>query len=327
MPIFKLVEAEEYYDALLQEIPRAKKRITVVTMVMLWGERTAPLFELLETAVRRGVKVTLVLDNYTRLTYLQGLQRGTSGAERLRRTFRALEGLSAAGAHVVAVGKIGFPPQKGRCHVKATVIDTVSYGFGGVNFMDENFKAVDYMLKSRDPEVADSLDQLVGKIMHNQPPLADAEVKLGGRTTLLFDGGRRGSSIIYERACELSAQARRIRYASQMVPSGQLARLLNENGAQVYATRAEQLGSVAGLAQAYDQQKFRIRNLYRGTGFIHAKVMLFELPGGRKALLSGSHNFSYRGVAFGTQELALESRDPALWKQLDNFIQRRVTAG
>jgi hypothetical protein len=52
--------------------------------------------------------------------------------------------------------------------------------------------------------------------------------------------------------------------------------------------------------------------------------MLFELGSGKKVALSGSHNFSYRGVQFGTQEIALESRDEVLWEQLHNFVQKKI---
>lgn len=321
---FELLEAEEYYQSLLGEIPRAKRRVTIAAMAVLWGERTAPIFDMLAEAVERGVKVTVLLDNYTRLTYLLDLDPSTSGPERLKQTYRRLEALSAKGATIYSFGKIVFPPHKGRCHLKITVVDDTSYSFGGVNFYDEMFSNSDYMLMSRDPEVADCLDQLVAKIIENRPPLTDGEVQLDQQNSVLFDGGARGRSLIYERACELSAQAKSIQYTSQMVPSGQLARLLNESRADMYFNRAEQMSSLNGIAQAFDQQKYRVANRYRGKNYIHAKAMLFELPGRRKALLSGSHNFSYRGVAFGTQEIALYSTDPALWDAIERFIRRRI---
>jgi hypothetical protein len=48
--------------------------------------------------------------------------------------------------------------------------------------------------------------------------------------------------------------------------------------------------------------------------------MLFELNDGSKVVLSGSHNFSWRGVAFGTKEIALQSSDPALWRRLHDVV-------
>jgi hypothetical protein len=79
------------------------------------------------------------------------------------------------------------------------------------------------------------------------------------------------------------------------------------------------------VAHAYDEQKYRIRNRYKGEKMIHAKAMLLEMPSGRKVVLSGSHNFNYRGVSFGTQEICLYSTNKKLWDDLQAFIRRRVT--
>jgi phosphatidylserine/phosphatidylglycerophosphate/cardiolipin synthase-like enzyme len=324
MDDFRVLGAENYYNSLLREIPKAKKRIVIASMALLWGERTAPVFIMLQDAIKRGVKVTVLLDNYTRLTYFLDLQPPSSGKERLRQTYRTLEDLSALGAKVYNFGKIGFPPQKGRCHLKITVIDNSSYAFGGVNFLDESLTNADYMLANESPEIADRLAKLVERVCKNNPPLADSEVELSRDTRILFDGGRPKQSLIYERASELTAQAKRVYFASQMVPSGQLAKLLQETKYTVYSNRPEQMSSLAGIAQAFDQQKYRIDNAYTGVQYIHAKFMLFELPGGRKALLSGSHNFSHRGVSFGTQEIALHSTNPKLYEHLHNYLQKNI---
>ena len=320
---FAVLEAGKYYDSLLKEVPKAKKRIVIAAMVLLWGERTAPIFIMLQDALKRGVKVTILFDDYTRMRHLYGVY-GKRGAERLKQTFRTLEDLSAQGAKICKFGKIGLIPQKGRCHIKVVVIDNLSYSFGGTNFIDEGFDIADYMLTSNSKAVADCLAELVERICHAQPPLPDGEVKLDKQYRVLFDGGRTGRSLIFERACELAAQAHRVLYASQMVPSGQLARLLHETDATILTNRAEQMDPIPGIAQAFDLQKFRINNAYTGTAVIHAKIILFELPGNKKALLVGSHNYSYRGVAFGTQEIALHSTDPELWEKLYNFVQKRI---
>lgn len=323
MVSFELLEVEKYYNSLLKEIPRAKKRIVIAAMVVLWGERTAPVFLLLKEALARGVQVTILFDRYTRLTYLYGLT-GKAAAERVKQTYRMLEDLSAEGATVYGFGKLGIVPYKGRCHVKATIVDDRAYSFGGVNFFDEMFDTTDVMLAADDAKTANHLTKLIERIGTTRPPLADEEIKIDKHNTLLFDGGQPDRSLIYERACELTAQAKRVVVASQMVPSGQLARLLAETDATVYFNRPEQMRPIDSLGQAFDQQKYRIKNSYAGNSYIHAKIMLFELSSGKKVALSGSHNFSWRGVQFGTQEIALESRDEALWEQLHNFIQKKI---
>jgi cardiolipin synthase len=52
--------------------------------------------------------------------------------------------------------------------------------------------------------------------------------------------------------------------------------------------------------------------------------MLFEMPDGQKIALTGSHNFSYTGVNFGTREVALETSDPDIYRQLEDFYETNV---
>lgn len=321
---FEILKGNDYYKSLLESIPKAKKRVVIAAMVVLWGERTAPIFIMLQDAIKRGVKVTILLDNYTRLPALYGLNPKSSRRARVKQTMEALENLSRAGARVYCFGKLGFPPYKGRCHVKVTIVDDTSYSFGGVNFFDQVFDFADYMLKSEDSKIADCLEQLIERIGKNHPPLLDGEVPMGKGTQILFDGGRPKHSLIYERACELTSRAKQVYFFGQMTPSGQLATLLNETSSEIYSNRAEQMLPIDSLGQAFDLQRYHIENQYKGENFIHAKFMLFELPGGRKAVLTGSHNFSYRGVRYGTQEVALHSTDPKLWDGLYNFMQKHL---
>jgi cardiolipin synthase len=319
-----LVETGGYYNALLSDLPKARKRIVIAAMIVLWGERTAPIFAMLHDALKRGVKVTILLDNYTRLSYLYGLEPRSTRGKRIRQTFATLEDLGRQGAKVHCYGKLGFPPYKGRCHVKITIVDNISYSFGGINFFDQTFDLTDYMLRSKNSKIADCLEQLVKRIGKTRPPLLDGEVQIDKGTSVLFDGGRPKQSLIYERACELSAQATRVLYVSQMTPSGPLVALLNETDTTLYFNRPEQMLMIDSWGQAFDQQKHRTVNSYKGQDFIHAKFILFELPGGRKALLSGSNNFSYRGVAFGTQEIGVYSTDIKLWNALHTFYRTHI---
>jgi len=91
MTDFTLLEAEDYYQTLLKEVPKAKKRIVLAAMVVLWGERTAPIFVMLQDALARGVTVTILLDNYTRLPALYGLYPKSSRKDRVKQTMSALE--------------------------------------------------------------------------------------------------------------------------------------------------------------------------------------------------------------------------------------------
>lgn len=319
-PSFTLVDAADYYTALTKEVPKAKKRIVLAAMRILSGPKTDVVLTELSKAAKRGVRVSVLIDNYTRLA---PLKLNASRAS-VQRVYQLLEEVEKNGGTVHYFGSIGLNPFKGRCHIKATVVDDVTYTFGGVNFEDALFKKADYMLRSESPEVATCVEQLIERIGNITPPITNGEVTLAPNTHVLFDGGQPGNSIIYERACELAAQAKKIYYVSQMAPSGQLGSLLMEGNSTCYFNRPEQMELPDAWGQAFDQQKLRLPNKYTKDTYIHAKFILFELPSGRKAALTGSNNFSYRGVAYGTQEIALHTTDTAVWDQLYSFLQHTI---
>jgi phosphatidylserine/phosphatidylglycerophosphate/cardiolipin synthase-like enzyme len=320
-----VADGETYYHQLLKNIPRARKRITIASMVLLNGERTGELLKLLKSALKRGVRVQILLDNYTRLPRFE-LQPADSRKSRLASTFQILQDLQEAGASVYYFGKIGLNPYKGRCHIKVTIVDDAIYAFGGLNFYDEALGTTDFMLRGDNAAAGDCLEQLVERIGTAKPPMPDAEIRLDPVSNILFDGGRPKHSIIYERACELTAQAERVHYVSQMAPSGELARLLAETDATLYFNRPEQMIAPDRYGQAFDQKKYRLANSYVGGQYIHAKFMVFELRGGRRAVISGSNNFSYRGVAYGTQEIGLHSSEPKLCTELLGFMESHILA-
>lgn len=319
-----LIDPQAYRQALITGIRQAKQRVSLAAMIILWGKETKPVFDELKKATKRGVKVRIVVDIYTRLAFLYGITQAAERKERLKKTFAALQELAKLGAKVHYFGTLGIPPQKGRCHVKITVIDNHAYSFGGMNIFDAMFHANDYMLHYHDKTWADCLDQLVERIGTQKPPLQNGEVEMSKTATILFDGGTPKKSVIYDKARELAAQATRIWYVSWMAPTGKLATLIGTRDAVCYTNRPLQMNAPDRWAQAFDLRRYRIKNEYHREPFLHAKLILFELRNGQKALLSGSHNFSYRGVVYGTQEIALYSTDPALWDRFYDFIQKNI---
>lgn len=317
----QLVYGDAYFKKLAQAIPQAKKRVVIAAMVILAGDKMDVILEELKKAAQRGVSVRVLLDNFTRF---EGVVRTGDRGQRLRRTLPVLKELSSLGARVYYFGRVGLIPFKGRCHIKTAIVDNDVFAFGGINFVDEMFHNTDYMIHLQDREYADCLEELIKRVGTMDPPLANGAVEISAHNTILFDGGKRHDSIIYDKACELTAQATRVHFVSRMVPSSKLAHLLHETDSTLYYNRPEQLMAPDSWGQAFDQQKYRLTNSYTGKDFLHAKFMLFEMPGGRKALLTGTNNFSYRGVAFGTQELALYSTDKTLWNLLHTFLKQHV---
>jgi cardiolipin synthase len=68
----------------------------------------------------------------------------------------------------------------------------------------------------------------------------------------------------------------------------------------------------------------RSLTLYNRDQYLHAKFMIFTMPDGKKIALTGSHNFVHGGVLLGTREVALETEDPKVIAQLEDFWKTHV---
>jgi cardiolipin synthase A/B len=320
----QLLLPEEYYQQLSADVARARQRIVLAAMVIVADAKIAPLLQAMAAAAKRGVAVHILTDVFYKAPMER--ERGQSFAEHRRiitATGELFAELQAEGVRISCVGKLGLNPFAGRSHVKISIVDDTVYSFGGVNASQGAFDNADYMLCITDKTLAVQLQKLVAQIA-NDKLLPDQELPLGPGASVLFDGGTRGKSTIYEHACQLAAEAKRIYYVSQMVPSGRLGELIKQTDYKVYFNQPEQGRLFLRLSLLADGLRAGISSSYHRERFIHAKFILFELKDGSRALLSGSHNFSWRGVAYGTKEIALCSADEALWQSLAKFLRQEI---
>lgn len=314
---------EAYYQALLTAIPVANKRIIIHVMDIRWGGKHDTFIPLLKAAAQRGVRVQLIGDAYSRFqSKIPHLKRGHSQGWKTQ--VRTSDDLRKSGVEVTYIGKIGINPFAGRTHSKITIVDDEVFTFGGINFTADWFINSDFMLHMHDAILADRLDQLVQDIKSDAKILPDLEELLGEGATMLFDGGTPGKSIIYDTACTLIKNAAHVYFVSQMCPSGQLAQLLHKTDSSCYFISPRQTDFPANIGLILDQKRYRIRNLYKGTRYIHAKFILTVDKQGKKHLLCGSNNFSWRGISFGTKEIAVHSTDPRLWDEVYQYMQRSI---
>lgn len=324
---FEVENATQYLSRLQDLVPRARSRIVLAAMMILGGDETSPVLEQILKAAERGVKVHVLADRY-----VLSMASKPSDVSKTTRThqqnevigfFKALE---KSGGKAIWIGEIGLNPYAGRYHCKITVVDDDVFSFGGVNFTDDSFDNVDFMLHATNSKLADDLVKLVTKNAQGHPA-EDFEQELDQDNIMLFDAGQRGKSIIYDRACRLAAQSDQVTYVSQMAPSGRLAAALRKASATCFCTRPGQADmGVSRAAQTWDWLRNGLANSYEGQNYIHAKFILYKLKDGGMAALCGSHNFSWRGVAFGTKEIALLSYDPKVYKQLQAIVYKVATA-
>lgn len=325
---FEVVLARDYYSRFLQLIPSAKHQIVLSAMTVRAGPLSGKILREMVAAARRGVAVHVLADVFCQhlVNRPNYLDRKGFKAE-CATTRELLNEIHALGGTVDWVGRMGLNPYAGRYHAKVSVVDEHVFSFGGVNFCDDAFGNIDYMLHAHDAALAAKLRRLIadnGKGL----PAADIELPVDTQDTILFDAGQRGVSIIYERACELAAKAAKITYISQMCPSGRLGELIKQTQNTCYFNRPSQTGvRPDSVAQYWDNWRTGLTNHYESEQYLHAKCILYELKDGTKAVISGSHNFSWRGVAFGTKEIALYSTNPETWRKMQDIAYVVATSG
>lgn len=315
----RLLSPNQYYENLLLAVRHARRRIAFSAMIGLWDDVTQPLFETALQAAQRGVDVHIMFDRFGMGPLGEGLNLTPSFWRRRAATLNAFERLKTAGVRVSLTGTFkSLNPYKGRYHAKIFVADTTYFSFGGINFSQNSFLSKDYMLSGDDAIVSDVLWELLDR-QATDSISEDLRLPLDDDNAILFDSGIAGRSIIYETACELLQQSKKAIYVSQMAPSNVLAVALRKIPYEAYFNRPSQPPFPDSLGLFIDQHRYGIQNKYTGKDYIHAKFILFDLKDGGKAVISGSNNFSWRGVAYGTEEIALLSHDAKVYAQLAHF--------
>lgn len=321
----QLLPVDTYYQTLLLELPRARKRIVIHAMDIRWGAHLQPFISILAEAAERGVEIRLVGDLYSKHAVTSILGIGTANDLSWGAIGDINDRLRSSGVQVTYIGEVNLNPYKGRTHSKITLIDDFVLSFGGVNFSDVSFTYQDFMLGIHNTALADRLYRLVLDIEKSTGQLMpDLQQPLSQTDTMLFDGGTPGKSMIYETACDLVDRAAKVYYVSQMCPTGRLAKLIKTKAYECHFTQTSKMMGPALVGAFVDKLSSGIVNSYQGQKFIHAKYILTENADGSKHVLTGSHNFSWRGVAYGTREIALHSTNPGLWDACYTFLQYHI---
>ncbi|UTX51618.1 phosphatidylserine/phosphatidylglycerophosphate/cardiolipin synthase family protein [Candidatus Saccharibacteria bacterium TM7i] len=320
----KLISPSEYIKSAAEAARGATKRIYLLSMVIADHEETHEFIAELEAAANRGVEVIVAADVFTYGEVSNGflpLRYYSSGASATNKMVKALK---KAGVKFSWLGRNRLTYFNGRTHSKWCVIDDIIFSFGGVNLYNSGIKNQDYMFTLTDNRLADRLIQEQKRILRaerktiNYPSVAYEHPQMD----VLFDGGFIGQSIIYRRACELAKQATHIVFISQYCPTGRLARILKKKPTEFYYNRTNQAEGLNRFVIALSQYISGLATAYTQKKYLHAKCIIFTLPDGTKRAISGSHNFAYTGVLLGTREVAIETADESIIKQLESFYKK-----
>lgn len=328
---FQLLPAAQYYHELAAALAKAKRRIAIHAMLVAWTPGMDQLVPLIRAAQKRGVSVDIVGDYYTRiyLSLWSPFSRKAGEAGTWQRTKTINDKLAANGATVSYIGKIKpLNPFAGRCHSKITVVDDRIFSFGGVNFGDQDLRGdmpnLDFMLSARDKALADYLHQLVRTMGQDTGVLPDYQHAIDPQTTVLFDGGKPSESIIYDTVCRIAANATSLYYVSQWPPSGRLGYIVAQKQSACYFNRVGQGNFPHNLQSLVGKIRYPSLNRYTKTPYLHAKFLLAQDADGSKHLITGSNNFSWSGVQFGTKEVAIYSTNEELWQALYEYLENTI---
>ena len=322
-----LISPTEYVAQAAELVRGAQKRVFLISMVMADHPHTNELFAALKDAARRGVEVKVAADIFTFGEVNGGFLPIRYYSPGTKDTNTMVKVLKKSGVKFHWLGRSRMTIFNGRTHSKWCVVDDTSFVFGGVNLYDGEIDNVDYMFRVNDAHLADRLVEEQLRIYRsertsgNYPSIAVEQTD----KKILIDGGIIGQSIIYRRACELAEEAESIQFVSQYCPTGKLARILkNKKHVKLYFNKPTNTHGLNKLVINFSQFVSGLQTSYRKKRYLHAKFIIFTMEDGTKRAITGSHNFAYTGVLLGTREIALETADPAIISQLEDFIANRI---
>jgi cardiolipin synthase len=323
----KLVSPIEYVAQAAALVRNAKVRVYLTSMVMADHPNTNELLVAIKDAAQRGVKVNVAADIFTFGEVSGGFLPIRYYSPGSRNTNQMVKILKKAGVTFHWLGRGRITIFNGRTHSKWCVVDDEVFCFGGVNLYDGGIDNVDYMFRTKDSVLADRLveeQHRIQKSEHSSGNYPSVAIEQDDKK-ILIDGGIIGQSVIYRRACEMAEEATKVLFVSQYCPTGKLARILNNRkGVKLYYNKASNTTGLNKLVISFSQFVSGLQTSYKKKRYLHAKFIIFTFKDGTKTAITGSHNFAYTGVLLGTREIALETSDPNIIGQLEDFVAQRI---
>jgi cardiolipin synthase A/B len=323
----KLLDARQYIADLTRKVSKAKKQVILMSLVLSDDELTHDLIEELIKAAKRGVKVDIAADVFTYGEFGGFFSPLKRRHPKSRAATEMAKKLEQAGAKFTWLGhKYKLNPFKGVTHSKWATVDDTSYIFGGVNVYKEGIESTDYMFRLSDTLLAKRIAKQHRAIVRSNgsQDIYTGYVAKTSHGTIYIDSGKPKDSPIYDRICELAYDAQSVLVVTQYCPTGTFAKHLKTRNSKIYYNQPQNTTFYTRLLISASQIQTGLRSLYPRKNYIHAKFILFTMSDGKQITITGSHNFTYGGVRFGTREVALETTDPSVAKQLRAFHKKHI---
>jgi cardiolipin synthase len=322
----ELISPQEYIADATRRIMLAQRRVRVIALTIADERETEALIESLCAAARRGVDVHVAADTFTYADAAGRFVPKRYLTRRRRSSMDMARKLTEAGVTFDWLGQEGGLPWRGRTHTKFCVVDDTVYSFGGVNLDDQGATNIDFMIRVTDHRLAEDIVRVYERTRYaNSRVRGFRSVALKyGKDQVLVDGGIPGDSIIYRRALKYAMKAQRVVLVSQYCPTGELGRAVAAAPHEMWFNPPRNASLFNGVLIAASMVVTRHKSLYRKRQYLHAKTMVFYLKHGKRVAITGSHNFVRGGVTLGTREIALQTKNPLVIDQIEEFIETHV---
>lgn len=324
-----LITTAAYPEVLVRTIDQAKERIMIVTTTFRADdERMEAISDALIRAADRGVAVSICADVFTYMEPKKAPFRfAKHQSARALKAIRLERKFKKHGATFYWLGRKSNIILSGRTHSKWVLVDNNVFAFGGINLDRESLDNTDFMLHYDDAHLADHIALEHADVMRADRKggsLRSTSFRLDDETSVLIDGGFPGNSIIYRHAMKLAIEAKSIVLVSQYCPTGPLNRILKLKNATLYFNHWRKASTVNRWMIRFGMLRSKQETLYKRESYLHSKFIIFEMPDGHKTAITGSHNFMMASGLVGTREIALETSDPEIISQLEQFRRDHV---
>lgn len=338
MSTSQVLTPSEFLEDFLTKVKNARSSVYLQSMNFEAGEVLDRIEDALLQALSRGVRVNINHDWVARtfaggdLSILPTLskERRASKSELCQKSQATEDRLRSHGATIIITNKPNwlnkYLPMIRRNHMKLYIVDESVAYLGGVNLFDKAFKNIDIMLKFDDKSIVKKLARQFFMVNSLRSPV-DYQLKLTPTESLFVDSGKLGSSIIYNEAVDRVEMAKsQILFMSQFVPDGPLLQRLikaTQRGVRVEVITSSKESSLFRrypMKLTYLYFKYIISKhpgftLIHKNAYVHAKILVVD----EDYALVGSHNYTYAGVVFGTEEIMIETTEKMLVKKIKEF--------
>jgi phosphatidylserine/phosphatidylglycerophosphate/cardiolipin synthase-like enzyme len=334
---------KQFLTDFMEHAKHAKKRIYLQSMLFEAGDTLTSLKPILLGKANEGVDVQLTID-WVWQKYVHADPDVLPVFNKKKRIFhhalhqqtmQLIKELSDAGI-TVTITNTPNPlaaklPIFRRNHTKLYLIDDDFVWVGGVNLLDSALTWIDFMVRYTDPSIVQSLAEQFHKVNNNRPK-NNYTLEFGSETKLLVDAGVIGNSLIYNEATEQIKKARKsILFASQFVADGKLLDEMikaHERGATVtLLTSNKEDRTFNTFPYNGPYKKFLEKTKHIPLALIHQNTKLHVklLIIDDQTAIFGSHNLVHLGTILGTEEIAIQTKDEKLVKELREFIEAHTS--